>query len=122
MISGYDYDYDYIYMYIYICIYVYIYIYMYIYMYIPSMQNHRTRRLDPRTSRHLVELEGSPARAWRGPTVGPPGAPGAKKNIFSKVVPRTLGMLKQVFLASLEPVLTRFGPWKFPKCLDNGPF
>ena len=35
-----------------------------------------TRRLDPRTSGHLVEPEGSPARAPWGPTVGPPGSPG----------------------------------------------
>ena len=41
---------------------------------------------------------------------------------FFKVVPRPLGMLKQAFLAHLEPVVTRFGPWKFPKCLENGPF
>ena len=31
-------------------------------------------------------------------------------------------MLKQVFLARLEPVVTRFGPWKIPKCVQNGPF
>ena len=31
-------------------------------------------------------------------------------------------MLKQVFLACFEPVVTRFGPWKIPKCLENGPF
>ena len=31
-------------------------------------------------------------------------------------------MLKQVFLAHFEPVVTRFGPWKIPKCLENGPF
>ena len=30
-------------------------------------------------------------------------------------------MLKQVFLAHFEPVVTRFGPWKMPKCLENGP-
>ena len=30
-------------------------------------------------------------------------------------------MLKQVFLARLEAVVTRFGPWKIPKCLENGP-
>ena len=42
--------------------------------------------------------------------------------IFSKVVPRPLGMLKQVFLARFEPVVTRFGPWKILKCLENGPF
>ena len=32
------------------------------------------------------------------------------------------GMLKQVFSAHFEPVVTRFGPWKIPKCLENGPF
>ena len=42
--------------------------------------------------------------------------------IFSKVVPRPLGMLKQVFLAHFELVVARFGPWKIPKCLENGPF
>ena len=30
-------------------------------------------------------------------------------------------MLKQVFLARLESVVTRMGPWKIPKCLENGP-
>ena len=30
-------------------------------------------------------------------------------------------MLKQVFLAPFEPEITRFGPWKRPKCLENGP-
>ena len=56
-------------------------------------------------------------------TVGANGGstrvPGA---IFSKVVPRPLGMLKQMFLGRFEPVVTRFGPWKIPKCLENGPF
>ena len=42
--------------------------------------------------------------------------------IFSKVVPRPLGMLKQVFLGRFEPVVACFGPWKIPKCLANGPF
>ena len=31
-------------------------------------------------------------------------------------------MLKQVCLAHFEPVVTRFGQWKIPKCLENGPF
>ena len=39
-----------------------------------------------------------------------------------KVVPKPPGMLKHVFLARFEPVGARFGPWKFPKCLENGPF
>ena len=59
-------------------------------------------------------------------TVGANGGstrvPRAKKMIFSKVVPRPLGMLKQVFLGHFEPVVARFGPWKIPKCLENGPF
>ena len=87
-------------------------------------QNRPTRRLDPRISGHLVQPEGSPASARRGPTVGPPGSKttGAKKIIFSKVVPRPPGMLKQAFLGCFEPLVARFGPWKFPKCLENGPF
>ena len=59
-------------------------------------------------------------------TVGASGGstrvPGAKKMIFSKLVPRPLGMLQQVFLGRFEPVVARFGPWKIPKCLENGPF
>ena len=31
-------------------------------------------------------------------------------------------MLKQVVLAHFEPVVTRFGPWKIPKCLEIGLF
>ena len=31
-------------------------------------------------------------------------------------------MLKQVFLAHFERVVTCFGPWKIPKSLENGPF
>ena len=57
----------------------------------------------------------------KGANGGSTRVPGAKKIIFSKVVPRPLGMLKQVFLARFEPVVTRFGPWKIPKCLENGP-
>ena len=59
-------------------------------------------------------------------TVGAKGGstrvPGAKKVIFSKVVPRQLGMLKKVVIGRFEPVVARFGPWKIPKCLENGPF
>ena len=35
---------------------------------------------------------------------------------------RPLGMLKQVFFAGFEPVVAHFGPWKIPKCPENGPF
>ena len=41
--------------------------------------------------------------------------------IFFKVVPRPLGMLKQVFLGHLEPVAACYGPLKIPKCLEKGP-
>ena len=58
-------------------------------------------------------------------TVGANGGstrvPRPKKH-FSKIVPRPLGMLKQVFLGRFEPVVARFGPRKIPKCLGNGPF
>ena len=78
-------------------------------------RNHPMRRLDPCTSAHLVEPEGSSARAQWGPTVGP-------KNHFFQSCFRPLGMPKQVFLARFEPVVARFGPWKIPKCLENGSF
>ena len=85
-------------------------------------QNGPTRHVDPRTSGHLVQPEGRPAHAQWGPTLGPPWSPRRKKKIFSKRVPRPLGMLKQVFLGRFEPVVARFGPWKILKCLDIGPF
>ena len=80
---------------------------------------------DPRRPPNRWSLGGAGGRP--GPrTVGANGGstrvPRAKKIIFSKVVPRPLGMLKQVFLAHFEPVVTCFGPWKIPKCLENGPF
>ena len=84
-----------------------------------KLQNPPTRRLDPRTTGHLVEPEGSPARARFRPTVGPPTA---KKIIFFKVVPRPVGMLKEVFLGRFEREITRFGAWKILICLENGPF
>ena len=65
---------------------------------------------------------GQPGPRTAGANGGSTRVPGAKKITFSKVVPRPLGMLKQVFLARFEPVVTRFGPWKIPKCLENGPF
>ena len=30
-------------------------------------------------------------------------------------------MLSEVFLAHFELVVTRFGPWKIPKCRETGP-
>ena len=44
------------------------------------------------------------------------------KTHFSKSDLAPFGMLKQVFLARFEQVVTRFGPWKIPKCFETGPF
>ena len=44
------------------------------------------------------------------------------KTRFSKKELPPFVMLKQVFLAHFEPVGTRFGAWKIPKCLENGWF
>ena len=57
-----------------------------------------------------------------GANSGSTSVPEAEKIIFSKVVPPPLGMLKPAFLACFEFVVTRFGPWKILKCLENGPF
>ena len=65
---------------------------------------------------------GQPEPCTLGANDGSTRVPGAEKVTFSKVVPRPLGMLKQVFLAPFEPVVTHFNPWKIPKCLENGPF
>ena len=53
-----------------------------------------------------------------GANSGSSGVPEAKKMTFSKVVPRPLGVVKQVFSAHFEPA---YGPGKIPKCLENGP-
>ena len=44
------------------------------------------------------------------------------KTHFSKSDSGPFMMLKQVVLAHFEPVATGFGPWKIPKCPENGPF
>ena len=67
------------------------------------------------------------AGGQRGPrTVGANGrserVPGAKKMIFSKVVPGPLGTVKRVFLGRCEPVVVRFRPLRIPKCPENGLF
>ena len=43
------------------------------------------------------------------------------KTHFSKSDLGPFGIVKKVFLAHFELVVTRFGAWKIPKCLDNGP-
>ena len=70
----------------------------------------------------LGGASGHPSLRTAGANGGSTRVPGAKKIVFPKVVPRPLGMLKQVFLGRFEPVVARFGPWKIPKCLENGPF
>ena len=65
----------------------------------------------------LISHEGTLSKDFIGKT-----RYGAKKIIFSKVVPRPLRMLEQVFIAHFEPVVACFGPRKIPKCLENGPF
>ena len=85
-------------------------------------QNRPTRRLDPRTSGHLVQPEGRLAHAQWGPAVGPPGSPGRKKSFFPKLFLDHLGCSNKCFFGRFEPVVARFGPWKIPKCLENGPF
>ena len=50
------------------------------------------------------------------------GLPWAKTVIFSKLVPRPLGMFKQVLLGPFQSVVARYGPRRIPKCLANVPF
>ena len=45
-----------------------------------------------------------------------------EKRVFSESDLGPFAILKQGFLALFEPVVTRFGPWKRPKCLEKGPF
>ena len=42
------------------------------------------------------------------------------KIIFSKFVPRPLGVLKQVFLARFEPMVARYDAPQFQKALKMG--
>ena len=85
-----------------------------------SESPHETPR--PPNQWSLGGAGGQPGPRTTGANGGSTGVPGAKKMIFSKVVPKPLGMLKQVFLGRFEPVVARFGPWKIPKYLENGPF
>ena len=57
-----------------------------------------------------------------GPFWDPKGVNAGSKMRFSQSDRGRFGILKQVFLARFEPLLTWFGPWKVPKCLENGPF
>ena len=89
-------------------IYIYRYIYIYIYMCVCVCVC-------------VASLNTAESQAAKGSF-------GGKKNTAESqaakgsYVPRPIGMLKQVFLGRFEPVVARFGPWKIPKCLENGPF
>ena len=86
----------------------------------PSESPNETRRPPYQWS---LGAAGGPASPHTvGANGGSTRVPRAKKIILSKVVPRPIGMLKQVFLGHYEHVVARFGPWKIPKCLENGPF
>ena len=90
------------------------------FLWFPSLRI--TQRLDPPYHWSLGGAGGQPGLHTVGANGGSTRVHGAKRIIFSKVVPRPFGMLKQVFLARFEPVVTHFGPWKIPKCLENGLF
>ena len=85
-------------------------------------QNRPTRRLDPRTSGHLVQPEGRLAHAQWGPAVGPPGSPRRKKSFFPKLFLDHFGCSNKCFSAVLSPWWRVLGHGKSPKCLENGPF
>ena len=86
----------------------------------PSESPNETRR--PPYQWSLGAAGGPASPRTVGANGGSTRVPGAKKMIFSKLVPRPLGMIKQVFSGRFEPMVARFGPWKIPKCLENGPF
>ena len=67
----------------------------------PSESPNETPR--PPYHGHLVEPEGSSARARRGPTVGPPESPGRKKSFFPKLIPHHLGCSNKCFSPILSP-------------------
>ena len=92
----------------------------------PTFCGFQASELPNKTPRPPYKCSLGGAEGQRCPhTVGANGrstrVPGAKKIIFFKVVPGPFGMLKQVFLGRFERVVARFGPWKIPKCLENGP-
>ena len=81
-------------------------------------QTRPTRHIDPRTSGHLVQPGGSPARAHQGP----PGSPGRKKSFFPKLFLDHLGCSNRCFWAVLSPWWRVLGHGKSQKCLENGSF
>ena len=89
---------------------------------VSNPRNRPTRHLDPYNEWSLGAAGGQPSAHSGGQRWFHRGPRGEKNLFFFKVVPRPLGMLKQVFLARFEPMVTPFGPWKLPKCRENGPF
>ena len=87
-----------------------------------KLRNRPTRRLDPRTSGHLVGLEDSAARTELGPTVGPPGSPGRKKSFFSKLFLDHLGCSNKCFWAILSPWWRVMSHGKSQNALKMGRF
>ena len=73
----------------------------------------------PPYQRSLGAAGGQPGPRTVGANGGCTKVPGAKKIIFSKVVPRPLGILKQVFLGSFERIL---GHGKSQNALKMGCF
>ena len=57
----------------------------------------------------------------KGPFWEEKGVKTGSKTHCSKSDPRPFERFKQGFLAFFEPEITRFGPWRIPKCLENGP-
>ena len=85
-----------------------------------SQSPNETRR--PSNQWSLGAAGGQPGPRMAGANGGSTRVPGAKKIIFSKVVPRPLGMLKHVFLGRFEPVVTRLGHGKSQNALKMGRF
>ena len=57
----------------------------------------------------------------KGPSWDQKGVKNGSKMRHSLSYLGPFGMLKQVILAHFEPMVTRFGASKIPKCLQNGP-
>ena len=64
---------------------------------VSNPRNHPARGVDPCTSAHLVEPQGSSARARWGPTVRPIRSPGRNKSFFPKLFLDHLGCSGKCF-------------------------
>ena len=47
---------------------------------------------------------------------------GSKTHFFWQNNPTPFGILKQVFLAHFEPVVSPIEPWTITKCFENGSY